>query len=251
MHRFFVGEEDITGKVVKVTGSDFNHISHSLRLNEGDKIIVCNQGIDNVVELTKFTDKFVEGIIVESKVNYREPEINITLAQAIPKKSNMDLIVQKCTEIGVSSIIPLQTKRTIVKLKGKKKQKRINRWQRIAREAAKQCQRGNIPLVKNIYDIKDIEKIKDNYDLILIPYENEKVNNFQNFWNSNTREATDILVIIGPEGGFTEQEVKLVEKMGGKSVSLGPRILRTETAGMISLTMILYEIGDLGGKTNG
>lgn len=269
MHRFFIDEEAIEGEVVKVTGSDFNHISHSLRMKKGDQFIVNNgDGLDYIVEIGKISGQMVIGTIIDSEKNKNEPSINVTLAQAVPKKNNMDLIVQKCTEIGIKKIIPIYTERTIVKLSGKKRQKKIDRWRKIAEEAAKQSGRGVIPVIGQLIEFTNLESIFSEYELILIPWEDEQKlalkeileclysdnqNNVQNNnfnkskQNNRDIKTKNILIIIGPEGGFSPDEIQYVEKSGGYAVTLGPRILRTETAGFVALTVLLYQAGELGG----
>ncbi len=245
MYRFFINDDAIEGEMVEISGSDFNHISHSLRLKPGDEIVVSTgDGRDLLVEIAEFSEKWVKSKIVKSYKNQNEPSLKITLAQGIPKKDNMDLIVQKCTEIGVNQIIPLETERTIVKLKGKKREKRRQRWQRISEEAAKQSQRGIIPAVEPVHNLKDIAKISDEYDLILVPWEDEKTTTLEKAW---IKEAESVLIIIGPEGGFPEREIEFLKKLNAVPVTLGPRILRTETAGLVALTMALHLAGDLGG----
>lgn len=250
MHRFFINKDNVQGKVVRITGSDFNHISHSLRLVPGDRVIVnSGDGVDNTLEIIDIDENRVKGKIIYFEKNKNEPELNITLAQAIPKKHNMDMVVQKCTEIGIKGVIPIETKRTIVKLKNKKRQKRINRWQRIAEEAAKQSGRGCIPRVMDVHNISELTEKFSLYDLILIPWVGEESRGLKEIWNNRRNlEENNILIIIGPEGGFTADEVELVREKGGKSITLGPRVLRTETAGLVVLTMILYEAGEMGGE---
>lgn len=253
MNRFFVKEEQMEDKVVKIEGQDYKHISRSLRLQPGDKIIVCTgDGFDYLVELKKFynNEDLVIGRILSEEKNMNEPNINITLAQSIPKNRNMELVAEKATELGVHTIIPLSTQRTVVKLKEDKKEKRIQRWQRIVEEAAKQSQRGIIPQIKDLYSIEDIPDIAEDYDLILIFWTNEDNININKIFSKffiEKDKLSNILVLIGPEGGFTYQEVELVTDIDNSySVSLGPRILRTETAGLAVLSVILYEIGELG-----
>ncbi|AZO95003.1 16S rRNA (uracil(1498)-N(3))-methyltransferase [Halocella sp. SP3-1] len=249
MHRFFVDKDDIDGSVVRITGSDFNHLSHSLRLAPEDKIIVSNgDGWDYLVELQNFSDQSVKGRIINKEKNRSEPSLDITIAQAIPKKTNMDYIIQKCTELGVKNFIPLDTTRTIVKLKGRKEEKRVNRWQKIAREAAKQAGRGMIPTVARVHKLRDLVKYKDKYNLIIIPWEEEKSCSLINLKDKIRAVDKRVLIIIGPEGGFSAEEVASITKIGGISITLGPRILRTETAGLVTATVVLYETNDLGGN---
>lgn len=250
LHRFFIKEEQVKNDYVKISGKDYKHISKSLRLEKGDKIIACTgNGYDLIVELKDFTSDQIKGKILKKKKNNNEPFHSITIAQAIPKKRNMELVVKKTTEIGVKKIIPLDTKRTIVKLKGKKKKKRIFRWQRIAEEAAKQSQRGIIPEVSDIFSINKLKNIKEEYDLILVLWAAEKDKNLSEIVSDlNITKEKNILLVVGPEGGFNEKEILLFkDELNASLVTLGPRILRTETAPIVGISILLYELGDLGG----
>lgn len=257
MNRFFVKPEYVENDVVEIRGDDFNHISNSLRLKEDDKIIISiGDGYDYIVRLVDFKESSVLGQIIKKKPNQTEPSINIDLAQAIPKNRNIEFVIQKGTEIGVNNIIPLETERTIVKLSKSKEKRRIERWQAISEEAAKQSQRGKIPTIKGLvsFDNKEeIEELLNKYDRVLVLYAGETSKNIKNtIRNYNKNKVKDILLFIGPEGGFTKQEVEMLENLVSstevETISLGPRILRTETAGLVALSAILYEFGDLGGK---
>lgn len=250
MHRFFITDDLIDGDMVRIEGSDFNHISRSLRLQPDDEIIVCpGDGRDFIVRLEEFNNNYVLGEIISREQNKNEPGVNVTLAQAIPKNKNMEMIVQKCTEIGIKAIIPLVTERTIVKLKGKKRKKRRQRWQRIAEAAAKQSQRGIIPEIDDIHNLKKIVDTKTEFDLILVCRAGEEKKGLKDVLaRVEMDQVKDILVIVGPEGGFRAGEIELIcGETGGYSLSLGPRILRTETAGLVVLSLLLYEVGDIGG----
>jgi 16S rRNA (uracil1498-N3)-methyltransferase len=249
MPRFFITDKAITGEVVEITGSDFNHISHSLRLKKGDLITVSTgDGQDYQIKLVDFLADRITGKVIKKEKNSNEPGLKITLGQAIPKKNNLKLVIEKATEIGVNSIIPLITERTIVKLDDNRQKKRVERWQRIAEEAAKQSGRGIIPEIREILTLRELTGIKDDYDLIIIFWEEEKANFLKDTLDQiKDKEIERVLLIIGPEGGFAEEEVKIIKDMGGYVCSLGPRILRTETAGIVVLTILLYDFGDLGG----
>jgi 16S rRNA (uracil1498-N3)-methyltransferase len=257
MHRFFVKSKYVNNDVVEIKGNDFNHISNSLRLKPEDKIIITiGDGYDYIVELKEFTDEAVFGDIIEKNINLSEPKIKVDLAQAIPKNRNIELVIQKGTELGVNNIIPLDTKRTIVKLKPSKEKRRIKRWQKIAEEAAKQSQRGKIPEIKEVLSVgdkKELEALFTKYDLILVLYAGEKKTSLKNILLDYKKEKiNDILVLIGPEGGFTPEEIELFKNIdinkNIKLTTLGNRILRTETAGLAALTSIMYEFDELGGK---
>ncbi|MFW6381661.1 MAG: 16S rRNA (uracil(1498)-N(3))-methyltransferase [Bacillota bacterium] len=248
MYRFFINEEDIEGDMVKITGKDFNHISNSLRLQPGDKIIVTRgKGREYLVKLREFEKGLVRGEVIEQRPDRQEPTARITLAQAIPKKRNMELVVEKTTELGVYSIIPLETERTVVKLSGNKADKRKNRWQRIAEAAAKQSQRGFIPRIESICRPRQFAKRKEDYDLILVFSTAQGVQSLQDVEYSPGIRIGNILLFVGPEGGFNKEEVYyLKHELGAIPVTLGPRILRTETAGIVGTALLLYEIGNMG-----
>jgi len=257
MNRFFVKPEYIENDVVEISGDDFNHISNSLRLKKGDKIIISiGDGYDYIVRLVNFKESSVSGQIIEKKSNQTEPSINIDLAQAIPKNRNIEFVIQKGTEIGVNNIIPLETERTIVKLSKSKEKRRIERWQTIAEESAKQSQRGNVPRIEGLVSFDNKEKLEEllnKYDRVLVLYAGETSKNIKDtIKNYKKNKIGNILLFIGPEGGFTKQEIELLENSVSstkvETISLGPRILRTETAGIVALSAILYEFGDLGGE---
>ncbi len=248
MYRFFVKEDNIKENRVKITGDDYNHISKSLRLQPGDKIIICDgRKNDYLVQLSEFGDNIIKAEIKNKIKNKNEPVINISLAQALPKKNNMDLIAQKATEIGFKKLIPLLTERTIVKLTAKKEKKKIKRWQRITREAAKQSQRGIIPVVNKVLNLKGITRISSDYDLVLLYRAEENLSDIKQILDKKGKSTIkDILILIGPEGGFSKDEVEYItDKTKAFSVTLGPRILRTETAGLVAMTTILYEFDQL------
>lgn len=257
MNRFFVKPEYVENDVVEISGDDFNHISNSLRLKKDDKIIISiGDEYDYIVKLSNFKDDSVLGQIIKKKPNQTEPSINIDLAQAIPKNRNIEFVIQKGTEIGINNIIPLETERTIVKLSKSKEKRRIERWQSIAEESSKQSQRGKIPEIKKLVSFDNKEKAEEllnKYDRVLVLYAGGAKKNIKNTISRyNKNEVKDILLFVGPEGGFTKQEVEMLESLGSstkiETISLGPRILRTETAGLVALSAILYEFGDLGGK---
>jgi 16S rRNA (uracil1498-N3)-methyltransferase len=160
----------------------------------------------------------------------------------------MDMIIQKCTELGIVKIVPVITERTIVQIKDKKAEtKKIQRWQKVADSAAKQCKRGVIPKVTQPVSFEEMIHNLSTYDLKIIPYEQERKEGLKNILSTN-KEYKKVAIIIGPEGGFEQDEVIKAQNAGITSITLGPRILRTETAGFVALSILMYEIGDLGGK---
>lgn len=252
MNRFFVNKENISEDkdiIIIDDPEDLNHVSKVLRLSEGDKIEICNKNnVDYLASISSIDKKHIECRIIKKYTSKTEAPIEIVLFQAIPKSSKMDFIIQKNVEIGVKKIIPIISDRCVVKIKDKSSEKKkIQRWQKIACEAAKQCKRGIIPTIGNIVDIEELNSILGNFDMVIMPYEEESDKGIKKVITRNA-DIKKVGIIIGPEGGFTKDEVEEVTRWGGSSVSLGPRILRTETAGLVTTSIVMYELGDLGGN---
>ncbi|MBS4536879.1 16S rRNA (uracil(1498)-N(3))-methyltransferase [Clostridium sp. D2Q-11] len=247
MNRFFVSQEDINDSIVTIKGDDIKHIKNVLRLKENDKISVCdNQDNEYIVKLDNILNEEVTGTIIEEVDIRRESNINITLYQGFAKGSKMDMIIQKATELGVKRIVPIITDRAIVKINDKKKEdKKIDRFNKIAMEASKQSKRGTVPEVSNILSLdKAIKEIQENGSFTIVPYEDENQVGVKDFIKDVKNR--DINIIIGPEGGFEETEISQLKSINSKIVSLGPRILRTETAGFTAIAIVMYELGDIG-----
>ena len=246
MPRFFVRNEQIQGKTIEILGEDVKHVKNVLRKQVGDDIEVCNQDTEKsyICEITKIETESVLTDIIEELQGY-DNKIKVDIYQGLPKSDKMELIIQKAVELGVNSIIPVDMKRCVVKFDSKTETKKIERWQKIAESAAKQSGRNTIPQIKNVVKIEDIIKNKEQYDLIIVCYENEKQNYIKNelvkLKNINKQEI-NIAVVIGPEGGLEEKDVIYLEQNGAKIVSLGNRILRTETVALNLLSVIMYEL---------
>ena len=182
--------------------------------------------------------------ILHREFGNHEPPISIILYQGLPKSSKMDFIVQKATEIGVKEIYPIITNRTVVKIDNNKKEKnKVDRWNKISEEAAKQSKRDIIPKVNSVLSFKEMINILKDEENILVPYENQEGIGIKDIIKKISNKK--IHVIIGPEGGFEEEEIEELKDIGSNTVSLGPRILRTETAGIVALSILLYELGDM------
>lgn len=246
MHRFFVDKENIQDDKIMVIGDDVKHIKNVLRLMEGDIISLCDKlGTDYTAEISDLSKEKIICRILKRKVSETEPPIEVILYQGIPKSTKMDLIIQKNTELGVSKIIPVITDRTVVKIQDRKKEeKKLERWNKVTEEAAKQSKRGIVPEVYQILTFEEMLKALKNDGLIIVPYENEENIGIKEVLKSETSKKINI--VIGPEGGFEQKEIESLKAIGSKIVSLGPRILRTETAGFITSAIVLYELGDLG-----
>lgn len=246
MHKFFINKENILGNRLSITGDDVNHIYKVLRLNIGDIILVCDgQAKEYTSKIIEITKKEVICEIVDTFNNLSEPPIKITLYQGLPKAQKMELIIQKGVEIGLYRIQPVITERVVVKTEGRDLSNKLERWRRISEEAAKQSNRGIIPEVLEPISFKEALDELKSLDLSIVPYEKEKANGLKKALTENIN-AKKIGVMIGPEGGFEEAEIDNCIKNNVTPVTLGPRILRTETSGIAVSSMILYELGDMG-----
>ncbi len=233
MPRFF--SDDIRGEYIYLNKDDENHILKSLRMKNGDEVIICDtNGFDFTCEV-QITGDRIRCKIVDMNKNFTEPSVDITLYQALPKGDKMDMIVQKCTELGIKKIVPVLTDRCISRPDEKKMAKKIIRYNKIAFEAAKQSQRGIIPKIENIMSFKDAVDIASKDDMTLFFYEKggNKLSEI-NYDNINS-----LSFFIGSEGGFDTEEVNLARENDFKIMSLGNRILRCETAPIAALSCIM------------
>lgn len=249
MHKFFTEENNFYNNSAKIIGDDVKHIYKVLRLTEGEEVIINNtKGREYLAKIKDIMKTEVDVDIIEELTINNESPVKITLFQGMPKAQKMDLIVQKCTELGVNEIFTVITSRVDVKLKGEFK--KIDRLNRISKEAAKQSKRSIIPKVYEPISFKEVlEKIKD-MDLFIVPYENAENFGIKKLMDSieSKTKVKSVGIIIGPEGGFEEEEIKELKENGAYVVTLGKRILRTETAGFVAASLIQYELGDLGGS---
>lgn len=245
MSKFFIEPENIFEEKIIITGEDVKHIKNVLRSKPGDEIVLSNgNGIDYIVKIDSLEAEQIITSIIKSFINENEPPIEVTLFQGIPKADKMDYIIQKCVELGVKKIVPVITDRTIVKIENQKDAiKKTERWQKIVQEAAKQCNRGIIPIVALPMKFDEALKLAAEAEFSIIPYEKEMENGLKGLLKNRYE---NISVIIGPEGGFSENEIKDAVNKGIKPVTLGPRILRTETAGIAVMSILMYELGDVG-----
>ncbi|MEG1311000.1 MAG: 16S rRNA (uracil(1498)-N(3))-methyltransferase [Romboutsia sp.] len=249
MDRFFINNTNINleNNTCIIEGEDVKHISKVLRCKIGEELEVCDkENNEYICEITNIDKNLVSLDIVEKIDVKRESNLKVKLYQGLPKGPKMEMILQKLTEVGVDEIILVQTKRTVVKVEDKKEDKKFDRWERIIYEAAKQSKRGKIPTLRGVLSFKEaLEDMKDN-DLNICPYENEKTVSIKTAIKDN--EINNIGIFVGPEGGFAEEEIIQIQEIGSKVVSLGPRILRTETASVVASSIVLYELSDLGGN---
>lgn len=247
MHKFFVSNNLIDGDKAVIEGDDVKHIYKVLRLQVGDEIIINNlNGQEYLARIEDISKKEVQASIIEKIDISNESPIRIHLHQGLPKSTKMDLIVQKGTELGISSITPVITERVVVKNEGEFK--KVDRWQRIALEASKQSKRTLIPAINTPISFEAMMEKMNSMDLIVVPYENAEGYGIKNMVKDLKIDSiTDIAIVIGPEGGFEEDEISKLKDMGAHIVTLGPRILRTESAGFVCTAILQYELGDVGG----
>lgn len=269
MHRFWVPKKAIKNGQAVIKGEEFSHLSKVLRLNAGDAICVFDgEGHEYAGKLIAVAKDEAIAQVGEPLALSKESPLDVWLVQGIPKGEKMELILQKATELGVRGIIPLKTKRCVVKLEGKKEEERRVRWQRVALEAAKQCGRACVPEVVAPCSIQDFLRIIPPKRHLFVPWEEggfsikevlshhgmgqlPQYSAFQPASGDLTdsryqADSPPIYLVIGPEGGLAAEEVQELKKSGGIPLTLGPRILRTETAGLAALAVVMFAWGDLG-----
>lgn len=291
MQHFFIKQNQMIDNKIKIIGKDVNHIKNVLRCKANEKIEVSVLETEEkyLVEILELSNENIMCKIINKINENYESNVKINIIQGLPKSDKMELIIQKCTELGVKEITPLELERCIVKLEGKDIDKKIARWESIAETAAKQCGRNCVTKINRLCNLKNIEEVLKSNDLVIVAYEGEKsvslknvlnelkfknlqqelsiaaLNNFEKVNNnldtsdSNFQESDDfvsaslkredeikIAIVIGPEGGLEETEVEKLKVLGAKSISLGKRILRTETVAIALSSVIMYELGDFG-----
>lgn len=243
MSKFFVKKNNISENEIVITNpDDIKHITKVLRYNSGDTLKVSDEeNFDYNIEIKTISKSEIKGRITDKQRLANEPDIKITLFQGIPKQTKMELVVQKNVEIGVHEIIPVFMARTIVNDKGNFN-KKIIRWNKISHEASCQCNRDIVPAISDAIDFKKMTELLSNYDLIVFPYENEYNYTIKSLLQSLESKPKNLAIIIGPEGGFSDKEAQELKDMDIMPVSLGKTVLRTETAGFVAMSMIMYEL---------
>lgn len=244
MYRFFVEQSQIQDKKIIITGSDVNHIKNVLRMKIGEEIAISN-GVDNReyrCQIEEYTEQAVICTLRFVKEDGVELPARIYLFQGLPKADKMELIIQKAVELGVYEIIPVATKRCVVKLDEKKAAAKVSRWQGIAEAAAKQSKRGVIPAVRDVMSMRDAVAYAHDMDVRIIPYELAKDMRRTKEVIESVKADDSVAVFIGPEGGFEENEIQEALVAGIEPVTLGRRILRTETAGLTVLSWLMYHL---------
>lgn len=247
MPKFFVGEEQIAHDKIIINNTDVRHIKNVLRKQINDKIEICNQnnGKNYECKIEQINNETITCSILRQIESNAESNIQVDIFQGLPKSDKMELIIQKSVELGVYNIIPTNMKRCIVKIESKEEDKKIQRWQKIAEVAAKQSGRDIIPHISSISTIDDICKDVKNYDVILVAYEEEKQNTLKKELlqlKNLDKQKIKIGILIGPEGGIDKEEIEKLKSSDAKIITLGNRILRTETVALNVLSVIMYEL---------
>ena len=244
MYRFYVEQNQIHDEYITIEGSDVNHIKNVLRMKIGEAMILCDgQGMDYHCAIDTLSNDFIQAKIVKAEDTQTELPAKIFLFQGLPKKDKMELIIQKAVELGVYQIVPVMMKRSVVKLDDKKKeQKKLERWQSIATSAAKQSGRGIIPEVVPVRSYKDAISMAKEMEYKVLPFEHAEGMEETKKIIKEVHGKKSVAVFIGPEGGFEDDEVAYAMESEIKPITLGKRILRTETAGLTILSVLMFEL---------
>lgn len=245
MPKFFVKNEQIKDNEITILGEDVKHIANVLRLKKEDEIQICNLDtkMNYIANINEIDKKYVKCKIKKIENTDSETQVNITLYQGLPKADKMEYIIQKNVELGVKKIIPVEMERSIVKFDQKTVEKKIERWQKISEVASKQSGRDIIPKIEIPTNIKKICENINEYDIVLVAYENEEDNTLKTELQKIKRtDNLKIAIIIGPEGGIDKKEILQLKEVGAKTITLGQRIFRTETASIVVISNIIYEL---------
>ena len=243
MYHFFAQHENIHDTYIDITGDDVNHVKNVLRMKTGDELLISSgSNVDYYCHISEMTDDNIRAEIDSIDEEGRELGIKVWLFQGLPKGDKMELIVQKAVELGVYGIVPFAAKRSVVRLDEKKAGKKQIRWQAIAKGAAEQSGRGLIPEVEIVKTCAEALEFAKELDVILVPYELEEGMKATMSIIEAIRPGQSVGIFIGPEGGFEEQEIGQARNAGAVPVTLGRRILRTETAGITTLSILMYHL---------
>lgn len=259
MHRFFVSPSALQGTHVALRGDVAHQVHSVLRMRPGERVVVLDDsGWEYEVELTRVGRDAALGTILDRRPAAGEPRIRITLYQSLLKRDNLEWVLQKCTEIGVAEFVPVVSRRTIVNNPADVKAGKLERWRRIIAEAAEQSRRGRLPVLHEALTFEEaitnvgarlaLAPPTGKFDLALIPWEKEQSAGLHASlaaMKPGHRDPVSLALFIGPEGGFAEEEIALAREHGALAVTLGPRILRAETAAVVAVSLILYELGEL------
>lgn len=239
MHNFFVNQSQKQGNRYFISGVDYNHIINVLRMDIGDSFLVSTDGKSDLCEIESFDSDTITAVITEENYQNTELPLHIYLFQGLPKGDKMEFIIQKSVELGVYAVVPTEMSRCVVKLDDKKKKSKVSRWQSISESAAKQSKRNYIPKIFDVLSYKEALKMASELDLLLVPYENKDGMLSTKRVLEKLQNCKSVGIFIGSEGGFDDKEIELAKEAGGEIISLGKRILRTETAAITSVAMCM------------
>lgn len=239
MFNFFVVKENCLDNRFYIGGGDYNHIKNVLRMQMGDTFLVSSDGVSNLCRLVGFENECAVAEIIEKNYNATELPIKIYLFEGLPKSDKMEFIIEKAVELGATAIVPTEMEHCVVKLDNKKKEQKVSRWQKIAEAAAKQSKRNIIPEVLDCMSFKAALEFAKELDLLLVPYECAGGMAATKKALAKIKKGMSVGIIIGPEGGFSEKEIAAAKTAGGEIISLGSRILRTETAAVTAVSMCM------------
>lgn len=243
MYHFFIAAEQISSDRITITGNDVNHIKNVLRMKEGQQVLISNgSDKDYLCVITKILAEQIETEIISIDEEGTELPAKLYLFQGLPKSDKMELIIQKAVELGVYQVIPVATKRTVVKLDAKKEETKLKRWNAIAESAAKQSKRMIVPEVTQVMTLKEAFEYAALFDCNLIPFEHAKGMSGTKEEIGRLKAGMEIGIFIGPEGGFDDSEISLALEKHVVPITLGKRILRTETAGLTTLSILMFQL---------
>ena len=245
MARVFVPQEQIKEDNITITGQDAKHIAAVLRCGIGDNLEVICEGLIYETEIVAIEKGLVRAKVIAIPDIQVEQPIEIYLLQGLPKGDKLEWIIQKSVELGVFQILPVAMERSVSLLTAEKGKKKQQRWQAIAGEAGKQCRRNHIPEVVIPQGLEQALQSLPKNCKIVAPWEEEQEQGMGDFLSQS---PAAVAIIIGPEGGISQKEIDLIRSYGGTTVTMGPRIMRTETAAIAAITMVAYRWGDLSGK---
>lgn len=245
MYHFFVSPDQIGDSMIRILGPDVNHIKNVLRMGAGEQMLISN-GVDKdyLCEIVEVVSSEVTVRILSAEEGGTELPAKLWLFQGLPKSDKMELIIQKAVELGVYQIIPVETRRTVVRLDKKKEESRLRRWRAVSESAAKQSKRLIIPEVSGVMTFQEALDFAKDLDTMVIPFEHAEGMSETKKILSGIKPGMSVGIFIGPEGGFEDSEMEFVESLGANLITLGKRILRTETAGLAILSVLAFQLED-------